>query len=165
MNELDLSKQGKVMQCRIHRAKMAFSLQWVTKFLRSERFFKDIWTQTTWNIENTFDLRLKDLSTKWLERFHGKWWKQKSAYSISVWRMAGILMYAKRYTVETYFAKYNQSFHLTSTDAVRLLLTLHRQRHVLGSCSIVCIYVIKHQTLPIFNLEFDLLFLLLKKKC
>ena len=78
-------------------------------------------------------------------------------------------MYAKRYTVETYFAKYNQSFHLTSTDAeavaVRLLLTLHRQRHVLGPCSIVCIYVIKHQTLPIFNLEFDLLFLLLKKKC
>ena len=52
-------------------------------------------------------------------------------------------MYAKRYTVETYFAKYNQSFHLTSTDAeavaVRLLLTLHRQRHALGSCSIVCI--------------------------
>ena len=46
------------------------------------------------------------------------------------------------------FAKSEQSYHLTSTDAeaaaVRLLLPLHRKRHVPESYSIVCIYVKWH---------------------
>ena len=43
------------------------------------------------------------------------------------------------------FAKSEQSYHLTSTDseaaAGRLLLPLHRKRHISESYSIVCIYV------------------------
>ena len=42
------------------------------------------------------------------------------------------------------FAKSEQSYHLTSTveaAAVRLLLPLHRKRHITESYSIVCIYV------------------------
>ena len=43
------------------------------------------------------------------------------------------------------FAKSEQSYHLTSVDeeaaAVRLLLPLHRKRHIPESYSIVCIYV------------------------
>ena len=43
------------------------------------------------------------------------------------------------------FAKSEQSYHLTSTDAeaaeVRLLLPLHRKRYIPQSYSIVCIYV------------------------
>ena len=43
------------------------------------------------------------------------------------------------------FAKSEQSYHLTSTDAdavaVRLLLPLHRKRHIPESYSNVCIYV------------------------
>ena len=43
------------------------------------------------------------------------------------------------------FAKSEQSYHLTSTDAdaaaVRLLLPLHTKRHIPESYSIVCIYV------------------------
>ena len=43
------------------------------------------------------------------------------------------------------FAKSEQSYHLTSMDAgaaaVRLLLPLHRKRHIPESYSIVCIYV------------------------
>ena len=43
------------------------------------------------------------------------------------------------------FAKSEQSYHLTSTDveaaAVRLLLPLHKKRHIPESYSIVCIYV------------------------
>ena len=46
------------------------------------------------------------------------------------------------------FAKSEQSCHLTSTDAkaaaVRLLLPLHRKRHIPESYSIVCIYVKWH---------------------
>ena len=46
------------------------------------------------------------------------------------------------------FAKSEQSYHLTSTDAevaaVRLLLPPHRKRHILESYSIVCIYVKWH---------------------
>ena len=41
------------------------------------------------------------------------------------------------------FAKSEQSYHLTSTDAdaVRLLLPLHRKRYIPESYSIVLIYV------------------------
>ena len=43
------------------------------------------------------------------------------------------------------FAKSEQSHHFTSTDteaaAVKLLLPLHRKRHIPESYSIVCIYV------------------------
>ena len=43
------------------------------------------------------------------------------------------------------FEKSEQSYDLTSTDseaaAVRLLLPLHRKRHISESYSIVCIYV------------------------
>ena len=46
------------------------------------------------------------------------------------------------------FAKSEQSYHLTSTDAegaaVRLLLPLHRNRQLPDSYSIVCIYVKWH---------------------
>ena len=46
------------------------------------------------------------------------------------------------------FAKSEQSYHLTSMDAeaaaVRLLLPLHRKRHIPESYSIVCIYVKWH---------------------
>ena len=46
------------------------------------------------------------------------------------------------------FAKLEQSYHLTSTDAdaaaVRLLFPLHRKRHIPESYSIVCIYVKWH---------------------
>ena len=46
------------------------------------------------------------------------------------------------------FAKLEQSHHLTSTDAepaaVRLLLPLHRKRHIPESYSILCIYVKWH---------------------
>ena len=46
------------------------------------------------------------------------------------------------------FAKSEQSYHLTSTDAeaaaVRLLLQSHRKRHIPESYSIVCIYVKWH---------------------
>ena len=46
------------------------------------------------------------------------------------------------------FAKLEQSYHLTSTDAeaaaVRLLLPLHRKRNIPESYSIVCIYVKWH---------------------
>ena len=43
------------------------------------------------------------------------------------------------------FATSEQSYHLTSTDAeaaaVRLLLPLHRKRHIPETYSIVCMYV------------------------
>ena len=46
------------------------------------------------------------------------------------------------------FAKSEQSYHLTSMDAdvaaVRLLLPLHRKRHIPESYSFVCIYVKWH---------------------
>ena len=46
------------------------------------------------------------------------------------------------------FAKSEQSYHLTSTDAgaaaVKLLLPLHRKRYIPESYSIVCIYVKWH---------------------
>ena len=46
------------------------------------------------------------------------------------------------------FAKPGQSYHLTSTNAeaaaVRLLLPLHRKRHIPESYWIVCIYVKWH---------------------
>ena len=46
------------------------------------------------------------------------------------------------------FAKSEHSCHLTSTDAevaaVRLLLPLHRKRHIPESYSIVCIYLKWH---------------------
>ena len=46
------------------------------------------------------------------------------------------------------FAKSDQSYHLTSTDAeavtVRLLLPLHRKGHIPESYSIICIYVKWH---------------------
>ena len=46
------------------------------------------------------------------------------------------------------FAKSDQSYPLTSTDAeaaaVRLLLPLHRKRYIPESYSIVCIYVKWH---------------------
>ena len=46
------------------------------------------------------------------------------------------------------FAKSEQSYHLTSTDAgaaaVRLLLPLHRKRNIPESYSIVCIFVKWH---------------------
>ena len=46
------------------------------------------------------------------------------------------------------FAKSERSHHLTNTDAeaaaVRLLLSLHRKRHIPESYSIVCIYVKWH---------------------
>ena len=46
------------------------------------------------------------------------------------------------------FAKSEQSYHLTSTDAeaaaVGLLLPLHRKRYIPESNSIVCIYVKWH---------------------
>ena len=46
------------------------------------------------------------------------------------------------------FAKSEQSYHLTSTDAdaaaVRFLLPLHRKRYIPESYSIVCIYVKWH---------------------
>ena len=56
------------------------------------------------------------------------------------------------------FAKSEQSYHLTSMDAeaaaVRLLLPLHRKRHISESYSIVCIYV-EIGIKPIFNQVFD----------
>ena len=46
------------------------------------------------------------------------------------------------------FAKSEQSYHLTNTDAeaaaVRLLLPLHRKRYIPESYSIVCIYLKWH---------------------
>ena len=55
------------------------------------------------------------------------------------------------------FAKSEQSYHSTSTDAdaaaVRLLLPLHRKRYIPESYSIVCIYV--NGIKPIFNQVFD----------
>ena len=44
------------------------------------------------------------------------------------------------------FAKSEQSYHLTGTDAaaVRLLLPLHRKRYIPELYSIVCIYVKRH---------------------
>ena len=46
------------------------------------------------------------------------------------------------------FAKSGQNYHLTSKDAeaaaVRLLLPLHRKRHIPASYSIICIYVKWH---------------------
>ena len=46
------------------------------------------------------------------------------------------------------FAKSEQSYHLTGTNAeagaVRLLLPLHRKRYIPESYSIVCIYVKWH---------------------
>ena len=46
------------------------------------------------------------------------------------------------------FAKAEQSYRLTSTDAeaaaVRLLFPLHRKRHIPESYSIVCMYVKWH---------------------
>ena len=51
-------------------------------------FYKFLWAQ-----QNTIDLRPEDLSTKRLDRFHGKWCK-KAAYQISVWPMSEILKYS-----------------------------------------------------------------------
>ena len=60
---------------------------------------------------------------------------------------------------DIYFAKSEQCYYLTSMDAeaaaVRLILPLHRKRHIPESYSIVYIDVKQHQTLPIFNLVFD----------
>ena len=46
------------------------------------------------------------------------------------------------------FAKSEQSYHLTSTDAdaaaVRLLLPIHKKKHIPESYSIVCVYVKWH---------------------
>ena len=49
---------------------------------------------------------------------------------------------------DIHFAKSEQSYHLTSTDAqvaaVKLLLPLYRKRYLPESYSIVCIYVKWH---------------------
>ena len=56
------------------------------------------------------------------------------------------------------FAKSEQSYHLTSTDAeaaaVRLLVPLHRKRYIPESYSIVCVYN-GNGIKPIFNHVFD----------
>ena len=62
---------------------------------------------------------------------------------MSVLANGRILMYAKRYTVETIFCKSEQCYHLTSMDAeavaVKLLLPLERTRHIPEPYSIVCL--------------------------
>ena len=54
---------------------------------------KENWYKVLWAQQNTIDLRPEDLSTKRLDRFHGKWCK-KSAFQISVWPMSEILKYS-----------------------------------------------------------------------
>ena len=57
--------------------------------------------------------------------------QKKAAYQISVWPMSEIL-FLEVLGIDIDFAKSEQSYHLSSTDAevaaVRLLLPLHRKR-------------------------------------
>ena len=80
--------------------------------------------------KNTIHLRPEDLSTKGLEKFHGKWCKEKAAYQI----VRNLYVFLEVHGRDKAFAKSEQSYHLTSTAAeaaaVRLLLPLHRKRHI-----------------------------------
>ena len=106
--------------------------------------YKVLWAQ-----QNTIDLRPADLSTKRLDRFHGKWCK-KAAYQISVCltNVRNLKVFLEVHGRDLDFAKSEQSNHLTSTDAeaaaVRLLLSLNRKRYIPEPYSIVFIYVKWH---------------------
>ena len=71
--------------------------------------------------------------------------KKKTAYQILFDQFRNLKVFLDVLGSDIAFAKSEQSYHLTSTyaeaAAVRLLLPLHRKRHIPESYSIVCIYV------------------------
>ena len=76
---------------------------------------------------------------------------QKSSLSnFSLTNVRNLKLFLEVHGRDIDFAKSEQSYHLTSTDADadaaagRLLLPLHRKRYIPESYSIVCIYVKWH---------------------
>ena len=74
---------------------------------------------------------------------------QKSGISIfCLINVRNLKVFLEVHGREIAFAKSEQNFNLTSMDAeaaaVRLLLSLHRKRHIPESYFIVCIYVKWH---------------------
>ena len=74
---------------------------------------------------------------------------QKSSLSnFCLTNVRNLKVFLEVHGTDIVFAKSEQSYHLTSTDAeaaaVRLLLPLHRKRHLPELYSIVCIYVKWH---------------------
>ena len=74
---------------------------------------------------------------------------QKAAYQISVLtNVRNLKVFLEVHAKDIDFAKSEQSYHLTSTDAdaaaVILLLPLYRKRYIPESYSIACIYVKWH---------------------
>ena len=73
---------------------------------------------------------------------------KSSLSNICLTNVRNLKVYLELQGRDTAFAKLEQSYHLTSMDAeaaaVRLLLPLHRKKHIPESYSIVCIYVKWH---------------------
>ena len=95
--------------------------------------------------QNTIDLRPGDLSTKGLNRSMAN--DAKSSLSnFCLTNVRNLKVFLEVHGRDIDFAKSEQSYHLTSTDAeafaVRLLLPLHRKKYI--PYSIVCIYVKWH---------------------
>ena len=73
---------------------------------------------------------------------------KSSLSNFSLTHVRNLKVFLEVYGRDIAFAKSEQSYHLTSTDAeaaaVRFLLQLHRKRHKQESYSIVFIYVNWH---------------------
>ena len=94
--------------------------------------------------QSTIDLRPEDLRTKdWKGSMANDAKKQPINFSLT--NVRNLKVFLEIHGRDIAFAKSEQSYHLTSTDAeaaaVRLLLPFHRKRHIPESYSIVCIYV------------------------
>ena len=74
--------------------------------------------------------------------------KKSSLSNFCLTNVKNLKVFLEIHGRDTAFAKSEQSYHLTSTDAeaaaVRLLLPLHRKRHIPESYSIVSKYVKWH---------------------
>ena len=106
----------------------------------TKKTYKVLWAQ-----QNTIYLRPEDLSTKRLDRLR-QMMKKNSLSNFCLTNVRNLKVFLEVHGRDIDFAKSEQSYHLTSTDAaaVRLLLPLHRKRYIPESYSIVCIYVKWH---------------------
>ena len=73
--------------------------------------------------------------------------KKSSLSNFCLTNVSNLKVFLEMHGRDIAFAKSEQSYYLTSTDAeaaaVRLLLPFHRKRHIPESYSIVCKYYVK----------------------
>ena len=95
--------------------------------------------------QNTIDLRTQ-ASKDWIGSMAND--AKSSLSNFCLTNVRNLKVFLEVHGRDIDFAKSEQSYHLTSTDAdaaaVRLLLPLHRKRYIPEQYSIVCIYVKWH---------------------